>query len=80
MVVAFVPSINYTVDVCTAMPKKTTMHTKPQQFCTISSGMTPTDLDDFKNNFLNKLLENHYLLGDFTVDLLIYSDHNPTNF
>ena len=41
-------------------------------------------LDDFKKNFLNKLLEkvskeqkSLYLLGDFNVNLLNYNNHTP---
>ena len=44
------------------------------------------DLTDFNCNNLNKLLENIskeqksvFLLGDFTVNLLNYNEHNQTN-
>ena len=44
------------------------------------------DLTDLDSSYLNKLLENIckeqksiFLLGDFIVDLLNYSEHNPTN-
>ena len=43
------------------------------------------DLTDFNSNYLNKLFENIskekksiFLLGDFKVNLLNYSEHNPT--
>ena len=44
------------------------------------------DLTDFNCNYLNKLLENIskeqksvFLLGDFSVNLLNYNEHNQTN-
>ena len=44
------------------------------------------DLTDFNCNYLNKLLENIskkqnliFLLEDFNVNLLNYSEHNQTN-
>ena len=44
------------------------------------------DLVDFNGNYLNKILENiseqqknFFLLGDFNVNLLNYSEHNETN-
>ena len=44
------------------------------------------DLADFNSNYLNKLLENIskeqksvFLLGDFNVNLLNYTEHNQTN-
>ena len=44
------------------------------------------DLTDFNYNYLNQLLENiskekkiFFLLGDFNVNLLNYSEHNQTN-
>ena len=44
------------------------------------------DLDEFKGNFLNPLLnkiskegKSIFLLGKFNVDLLKYDHHEPTN-
>ena len=44
------------------------------------------DALDFKNNYLNQILEilskeqkQVFLLGDFNINLLNYNDHQPTN-
>ena len=44
------------------------------------------DVLDFKNNYLNQIFEilskkrkQNFIPGDFSINLLIYNDHQPTN-